>query len=174
MWGTGGLVMAYVGRQADLNEGAKFYRVGVDLQRFLRFGPGPRVLELRGYAELVTGDRDSVPFTELPRLGGPDMLRGYTTDRYRDRFAAVAQVNYLWMLSRYLAAVGFVDAGRVHDGVKAFTFEDTRVGFGGALEVYGSSGMLLRAQLATSIDGGVAAFVSLDPVFEARSRVERY
>ncbi|MEJ7596678.1 MAG: BamA/TamA family outer membrane protein [Kofleriaceae bacterium] len=174
VWGTGGLVLAYAGRQAGLDDGATFYRIGVDLQRFLRFGPGPRVLELRGYAELVTGDREHVPFTELPRLGGVDLLRGYTTDRYRDRFAAVAQVNYLWMLSRYLGAVGFVDAGRVSNGVNAFTFEDLRVGFGGALEAYSSSGLLLRAQLATSIDGGITAFVSLDPVFGARSRVERY
>lgn len=172
--GTGGLALVYAARQEDLDEGPDFYRVGVDLQRYLRIGPGPRVLELRGYAELVTGDRDRVPFSELPRLGGVDVLRGYSTDRFRDRVAAVAQVNYLWMLSRYLAAVGFVDAGRVYSSVSDVTLDDMRVGFGGALEIYGDSGMLIRAQLASSIDGGVTAFISLDPIFESRSRVERY
>jgi len=172
--GTGGLALVYAGRQEDLDEGADFYRVGLDVQRYFKFGPGPRVLELRGYAELVTGDRDRVPFTELPRLGGVDLLRGYPTDRFRDRLAAVVQVNYLWMLSRYLAAVGFVDAGRVYSGVRDVTLDDMRVGYGGALEVFSDSGMMIRAQLASSIDGGVTAFVSLDPTFESRSRVERY
>ncbi|HEY5938437.1 MAG TPA: BamA/TamA family outer membrane protein [Kofleriaceae bacterium] len=172
--GTGGLALVYAARQEDLDEGPDFYRVGVDVQRYLRFGPGPRVLELRATAELVTGDRDRVPFSELPRLGGADVLRGYSTDRFRDKLAAVAQVNYLWMLSRYLAAVGFVDAGRVYSSVSDVTLDDMRVGFGGALEVYSASGMLIRAQLATSIDGGVTGFVSLDPIFESRSRVERY
>ena len=173
--GTGGLALVYAARQEDLDAGPNFYRVGLDVQRYLRFGPGPRVLELRGYAEWVTGPRDRVPFSELPRLGGPDLLRGYPTDRFRDRFAAVAQVNYLWMLSRYLAAVAFVDAGRVYESPRAVTLDDMGVGFGGALEMYGGDGgMLFRAQLASSIEGGVAAFISLDPVFESRSRVERY
>jgi hypothetical protein len=172
--GTGGFALVYAARQEDLDQGADFYRVGLDVQRYLRFGPGPRVIELRGVAELVTGDRDRVPFTELPRLGGVDVLRGYPTDRFRDRLAAVAQVNYLWMLSRYLAAVGFVDAGRVYSGVRDVTLDDMRVGFGGALEVFSDSGMMIRAQLASSIDGGVTAFLALEPTFESRSRVERY
>ena len=110
----------------------------------------------------------------MPRLGGADVLRGYSTDRFRDKVAAVAQVNYLWMLARYLGAVGFVDAGRVYSSVSTVTLDDMRVGFGGALEVYSDSGMMIRAQVATSIDGGVTGFVSLDPIFESRSRVERY
>ena len=172
--GTGGLALVYAGRQEDLNAGPDYYRVGLDVQRYLKFGPGPRVLEVRGVAELVTGERDRVPFSELPRLGGVDLLRGYPTDRFRDRLAMVAQANYLWMLSRYLAAVGFVDAGRVYAGVRDVTLDNMRVGFGGALEVYSNSGMMIRAQLASSIDGGMTAFISLDPTFESRSRVERY
>lgn len=170
---TGGLVAAYVGRQDELGDGPTFYRIGVDLQRILRLTSGPRIIELRAHGEMVTGDRDDLPFTELPRLGGRYVLRGYQIDRFRDKIAAVAQAAYKFGLSRYLAASAFVDVGRVFSSLDEVSLEDPRVGFGGALEVYSATNMVVRLEVASSIDGGVFAYLSLDPVFDARARVER-
>ena len=174
MRSTGNLVTIYGGRQHALDDGPDFNRIGVDLQRFVRIAGGPRVLQLRLWGEGVTGDRDKVPFTELPRLGGEYVLRGYDLDRFRDRLAVVAQAAYTWAAASWLAPMLFVDAGRVFASFDDLSGQDLRVGFGGAIELYNRRGLLLRAQLGTSIDGGVFGFVSLNPAYDALARVERY
>lgn len=170
---AGGLALLFVGRQDGIDDGPAFYRGGVDLQRYIALSHGPRVLELRFYGELVSGPRDQVPFTELPRLGGRTVLRGYETDRFRDRVATVGQVGYRWALGWDTAANVFVDAGRVHPSIHHLSVDDLRVGFGAAVEAYNRHGMLLRAEVASSIDGGFMGYVSVEPAFDARARVER-
>ena len=170
---AGGLALVYGGRQAGLN-GPDFFRVGFDLQRYVRLTAGPRALRFRLWGEGITGDIDEVPFTELPRLGGQELLRGYFRDRFRDRVAAVAQASYLWSLGRAVAATVFVDAGRVYGGLGDLTLDDLRVGFGGALEVYHRAGLILRAELASSIDGGLFAYIGVDPAFQPQSRARRF
>lgn len=174
MRSAGGLIMGFAARQISFDDNPGFFRAGVDLQRYFAIADGPRVLELRAYGEMVSGDRDRVPFTELPRLGGAMLLRGYDGDRFRDRLAAVGQASYLWALGRYAAGNLFVDVGRVYESFDAVTLKDMRVGFGAAVELYSDSGMLVRASLSSSIDGGLFTAISLDPVFDARARVERY
>ncbi len=49
-----------------------------------------RVLLVRLAHEGVAGKESEIPFTELPRLGGAGLLRGFRADRYRDKLAAVA------------------------------------------------------------------------------------
>lgn len=173
MRGTGGLVSAFAGRYDGLGKDLDFYRAGLDLQRYIHLTRGPRVLELRAYAEAVSGQRGRIPFLDLPRLGGERLLRGYDRDRFRDRVAAVAQAGYLFSLSRALAASIFVDVGRVYSGLDALTYRDQRVGFGAALEVYSTKSLVIRGEVATSIDGGVFAYVSVDPAFDARERTDR-
>ncbi len=173
MRGTGGLVSAFLGRYDGLGESLDFYRGGIDLQRYIPLTRGPRVLELRAYAEAVSGERDRIPFLDLPRLGGERLLRGYDRDRFRDRIAAVAQAGYLFSLSRYLAASLFVDVGRVYSGLDALTLKDQRVGFGSALEVYSEKSLVIRAEVAASIDGSVFAYVSVDPAFDTKERTDR-
>ncbi len=174
--GTGGLALAYAARQQGLREGEiGFYRVGVDLQRLVRLTIGPRVLELRAHGELVTGgDRDEIAFTELPRLGGPNLLRGYNTDRFRDRLATLAQVTYRWSVSRNIAGSIFSDIGRVHAGLDDISLEGLRVGYGIALEAYSDTSMFIRFEVASSIDGGLFVYFNLNPVTDNRARVERY
>jgi hypothetical protein len=174
MRSTGGLALAYAGRQDEIDDGPSFYRFGVDLQHFQRLTAGPRALEFRLTGETVTGDRDEVPFTELPRLGGLDLLRGYDTGRFRDRVAVLGQATYLWALGKYAASSVFVDVGRVYEGLDDLSFDDPRVGFGTSLEAYATKGLLFRFQIATSIDGGVWGYVSVNPAFNTRSRLERF
>ena len=172
--GTGGLSLAYFGVQHPIDDGPSFFRVGVDLQRYVRLDRGPRALQFRLWGEAVTGPRDKVPFSELPRLGGENLLRGYDVDRFRDRAAIVAQAGYSWAAANWLAPVLFVDVGRVFSGINDLSFSHPRVGFGFALEAYSSRGLLLRAQIASSIDGGLFLFLSFNPAFDAQARVERY
>ncbi|MBA2541105.1 MAG: hypothetical protein H0V17_15805 [Deltaproteobacteria bacterium] len=170
---TGSLVLGFAGYEHDLDGRPGFLRAGFDLQQLIRLSRGPRVLQLRTYGEMVTGARDEVPFSELPRLGGENMLRGYPIDRFRDRVAIVAQATYRWAVASWLVPALFVDAGRVYSGLDEVSLKDPRVGFGFALEVYSRSGLALRSEIASSIDGGVFLYLSLNPAFDARARVER-
>lgn len=165
----GHLVLGFAGYQHGLDGEPDLYRFGIDLQKYLRLTEGPRVLELRFYGEVVSGKREDIPFNELPRLGGPDLLRGYQTGRFRDKVATVAQVRYTWATLAWLAPSLFVDAGRVHPGLDEISFADLRVGFGGGIDMYSREGLVVRAELATSIDRGVLGFISLQPAFDART-----
>ncbi|HEU0035258.1 MAG TPA: BamA/TamA family outer membrane protein [Kofleriaceae bacterium] len=174
MRSSGGLALAFAGRQQGLGDGEPtFYRVGFDLQQYLRLTRAARVLQLRAYGEMVTGDRDRVPFSELPRLGGPSFLRGYPSDRFRDRVALIGQASYTWAAATWLAPSVFVDVGRVYSGLDALTLDHPRAGYGLSIEMLGTKSLVLRAELATSIDGDVAAYVAFNPAFDARTR-ERY
>ncbi len=174
MRSTGGLVLAYAGEQHSLDGDPELLRLGIDLQRFIRLTERPRTLQFRLWGEAVTGERDEVPFSELPRLGGNTLLRGYAVDRFRDRVAVVAQASYTWAAATWLAPVLFVDVGRVYSGLGALTYKDPRLGFGFALEAYNRRGMLARVELASSIDGGLYVYLALNPTYDARARVERH
>lgn len=170
---TGWLLSGFAGRVTALDDSADYFRLGVDLQRFIPLGRGPRVLSLRLYGEEVTGDLDEVPFTQLPRLGGRTLLRGYALDQFRDRVAAMGSAEYSWDLSRNLSTSAFVDAGRVFPSLQALDVDGMRVGYGIAIEAHSERSFLLRASLASSIDGGVFLDIAFDPVFDQDLRVER-
>jgi hypothetical protein len=169
---AGWLLAASAGHVVALDEGADYWRFGADLQRFIRLGRGPRVLAARLYADGVTGSLDEVPFSQLPRLGGGTLLRGYPLDRFRDRGAAMGSLEYAWDLSRTISASTFVDAGRVFPSITDVELSGLRVGYGVALERHTASSFSLRASLASSIDGGVFFNLAFDPVFDLDPRVE--
>ena len=150
-----------------------FYRYGVNIQQFIRVANGPRVLSARFHAEAVSVRADSIPFTEVPTIGGPIYLRGYPIERFRDRIAAVGTLEYQWDLSRQIYASLFVDCGRVYQSYSDLTFEGLRTGFGIALEGHTSGYSGVRISMASSTDGGLFFNLYFEPVFAVTPRVER-
>ena len=151
-----------------LDGASSYWRYGFDVQQYLRLAPGPRVLELRLYGEGVTGSVSEVPFSELPHLGG-NFLRGYVYDRFRDRVAALATVQYYWDVSTYADIYLFVDAGRVYSSLDDLTFRGFRVGVGPGIEVHSESQFLFEAYLGASIDGDVSVSVAFTPIANRRA-----
>jgi hypothetical protein len=168
----GSLAAAY-GGPGVLDSGFVFWRYGIDAQHYMTIGSGPRVLSARVEAEAISAEATEVPFTELPSLGGRTWLRGYATDRFRDRVAAVGSLEYQWDLSRMLYASLFVDAGRVYSALDELTFDGMRVGYGIALEGHSRNNLLARVSMASSIDGGLYFNLYLDPVSAIEPRVRR-
>jgi hypothetical protein len=173
VYSAGWLAAAFGGRVHRLDQGRDFFRYGVDVQQFLRLGEGPRVLATRLHGEAVSGSRDDVPFTELPKLGGTTYLRGYPLDRFRDRVAVFGSAEYEWDLSQLIGASVFVDAGRVMPSIGEASFDHLRVGYGIALEGRSPASFLVQGSLASSIDGGVFFSLSFNPVFALDERVRR-
>jgi len=163
----------YGGRVHRLDGGADFWRYGVEAQHFLRLGRGLRVLAARAHVEAVSGARDEVPFFELPQLGGAKLLRGYATERFRDRIAAVGSLDYAWELSRLFSARLFTDAGRVYASADELALAGLRLGYGLGIDAHTKTSFWLRTSLASSIDGGVFLSLAFESVFDVDRRVEK-
>jgi hypothetical protein len=174
VFSTGSLASAFTGRMHRLDgDGRDFYRYGFDLQNFIRIAAGPRVFATRLHGEAVSGSYADVPFSELPKLGGPVYLRGYDLDRFRDRVAMFGSAEYQWDLSAWFAAKLFVDAGRVYPSVNELAFDHLRLGYGGGIEAHTEHAFVLDMSLASSIDGGLFFNVAFNPVFDLDERVRR-
>lgn len=160
MRSAGALVRTFAGYSAGLDDSLDSYRGGLDAETYLHLTEGPRMITLRGRIEAVGGDP---AFLELPRLGGVELLRGYATDRYRDRVATVGQAGYQFSLSRFVGVKVFADVGRVHASLDELSASDLHVGFGGSLVVVNRTSYVLRTQLAYGLDGGLFASLAIDP-----------
>ncbi len=122
----------------------------VDRREFLHYGleaayhqtlllPG-RLAVVRVAIEGVYGDDDRIPFTDLPRIGGRDLLRGYPRDRFRDRIAAVGTLEYRYPIHHYVSGHLFVDTGKVartYDRLFGSGLgDDWQVGVGGGFLIH--------------------------------------
>ncbi len=150
--------------------GSPFWRYGgqVDLSAPL-FGT-TRILGLNTFLEAADGEPGDVPFSELPRLGGRDRLRGYREEQFRDNRAFGATLSYRYPVHENIEAQLFVDVGTVAgDYATLFDGDDWLGGYGGGLVAGTDSDVVLR--LDASYGDGFHFFVSTDfaRVFSDRS-----
>jgi hypothetical protein len=149
-----------------------YVRYGADLQRFIPLWGDMRFLTLRAFTEAVTGDLDEVPFDVLPILGGDRLLRGYDYDRFRDRVVGMVSAEYGINIDRNIAGYFFVDAGRPWRSWSDLSIDDPRVGFGAGLQLHSHNSFYARAQIASSIDGGLFLSLVFDPAFDPREPLD--
>jgi hypothetical protein len=148
-------------------------RAGIDVLPAIDLYRGDRVLRLRLYAETALAPLDAIEFYDLPSLGGAVLLRGYERGRFRGRLALLSSVEYRYPVQEGFAAYLFTDAGRVYTSwseLSLSSLRDTRVGFGGGLQVYAQNGALFLLQLASSIDGGLFVDLRFNTTLEAVER----
>lgn len=176
---TGWYAAAHLGRGVGVaSDPSAFTRYGGELARFFDLYRGSRVLALRLFLEAAAGgdgpaDR-ALPFIDLPRLGGPEYLRGYPDGRFRDRVVALGTAEYTWDLGNMLAAYTFLDVGRPAPSLSALELADLRLGFGGGVQLHTQDSFITRVQLAGSGDGDVFFELVLSPAFGRRERAGRY
>ena len=170
---AGWLLAAYGGRVHQLEGGASYFRYGLDIQRFFGLGRGTRALATRLHMEGVTGEIEDVAFTQLPQLGGRSMLRGYARDRFRDRTAAMASIEYEWDIGRLLMASLFFDVGRVFPSWLEPDASNIRAGYGMSLQLHSHHRFRSALSVASSVDGGLFIDLTFDPVFDIQPRVEQ-
>jgi hypothetical protein len=151
---TGTKVVAFAGWAAGVRgDSTRYLRYGGDAIRYFDLYGGNRVLLLRGHLEGVAGDDARIPFTDLPRLGGPLLLRGFAPSRFRDKVAVSGTLEYRYPIWRQMSGFLFVDAGRVLPALSAIFAARPRTGGGGGLEILQGNDFRLRAQAATSSEG---------------------
>lgn len=149
----------------------RYFHYGFDAATFFDLYRGNRVLVVRAAIDAVEGDTADIPFTDLPRLGGPNRLRGYRLDRFRDEKAAFATLEYRYPIHEIVSGALFVDSGHVDDDYRGLVDLRTwRVGGGAGLRVHSSGKDLFSLDVAYG--DGVRLFFTTTPLraFQNRER----
>lgn len=155
--------------------GVAFAHYGAELTGYFNLFADTRIFVLRGGLEAVHGEDDAIPFSELPRLGGPLRLRGYRLGRFRDRRAVFGTLEYRYPIHQVLAGHLFVDGGRVarsYADLVSADVEPWRLGFGGGFTFRTKKHWYMRIDL--SYGDEFLVFFSTDPLqaFADRYRLE--
>ena len=159
---SGAYFEAFAGRVPELGGRYSFWHHGAELTGYIDLYKRTRVLVLRAIVEGVEGNDGDIPFASLPRLGGPNRLRGYRRDRFRDEKAAVATVEYHYPIHQYVAGSLFVDAGRVGHSYSQLFAERWQVGAGGGFIVRSRDSQLFTFNIAYG--DGVQFYITTDPL----------
>jgi len=109
----------------------------------------------------------TVPLRELPRLGGPNMMRGFVQGRYRDQQLWSVQAEYRYSLNRFLVAAAFVAAGGVAPTLGEFSVETTRSagGLGLRLLLNRKKNVYLRTDVALNSNGTTNLYIRMLDAF---------
>jgi hypothetical protein len=146
----GGRYAVRVDRYVDRSVSrASFNRVEVDLEQHLSWWRGQRLLTVR--ANAVVSDANpgqEVPFYLMPTLGGAERLRGFVTDRFRDRHRLVLQAEYAWDIWPFLNAVLFYETGHVARRVQDLTFANLQQDYGIGFRLGSARTIALRTDVA--------------------------
>jgi hypothetical protein len=87
--------------------------VQFDFRNFFELAPG-HVLAFQAGGEFMGGD---VPFQNLVRFGGQNLLRGYFDGRYRDKHGVAIQAEYRLPVWWRFGLVGFAGIAQVADRI---------------------------------------------------------
>ncbi|MEO8698664.1 MAG: BamA/TamA family outer membrane protein [Kofleriaceae bacterium] len=135
---------------------------------FTAFWP-TRVFVTRVALEGVIDRNDDIPFTELPRLGGTGMLRGYSSGQFRDKLATSVTLEYRYPIHANLAGSLFVEGGKVARTYEALAgFDAWHLGYGGGWILNTSRAIKFRLDLAYG--DGLNVYFSTDVIDAFRNR----
>lgn len=157
----GGYYLVELSRYDDRTLDAySFRQLDVDLQQFIGFLRGRRVIALRGL--LSTSDADAghrVPFYFMPTLGGHDTLRGFRDYRFRGPHALLLQAEYRWEIWSGVDGALFYDAGKVTDRRGDLDFSDLESDYGIGFRFNTNEGIVLRVDAAFGSRDGRHLFI---------------
>lgn len=176
---TGWLLRGHAGIARGLdNDPTRYFAYGGEIQRYFDLSDGTRILALRVMVDAIGGTDGRtdgrISFVDLPRLGGPEYLRGYPTGRFRDRAVALGTAEYSWGISNNASAYLFYDIGQPLASLTEKPEGELRMGFGTGLQLHTKNTFLARGQLAFSREGDMMFNLVFSPAFGRRERAGRY
>lgn len=152
----GGLYAIRYSRFADLEFDAySFDRVEGEAQHYLSVFNQRRVIALRALVSSATADAGhEVPFYLQQTLGGPDDLRGFRRNRFRDRHLMLLQAEYRWEVFTAMDAAIFADAGKVASRRADLSFKNLEHDYGFGVRFGTDNGVFLRIEGAFGSSDG--------------------
>jgi len=163
------------GHTAPITDDADYWHYGAAFATFVDLYKGSRVLSIRTTLEAVHGNDDAIPFTDLMKLGGPNSLRGYQLDRFRDKLSALGTLEYRYPIHQMVSGEVFMDVGRVGQSyTEVFDREglqDFHFGGGLGFVFHHDDKIFFKAQAAYGEE--LLFFLSTDPLRTFRKRYKR-
>ena len=158
-------VARYAGNRPD-RAPHSFTRVDVELEQHLSAWKRQRVITLRAVASSAIADRGhEVPFYLQPTLGGSRLLRGFVTDRFRDRTLLALQAEYGWDVTPFLNAVAFYEAGTVAPAPRDLQFSNLRRTYGLGFRFGSARTVAFRTDVALGSGEGPRLTMRLNHAF---------
>ncbi len=154
---SGLLLQAAFDFTRDLDQDAASYeRFRASLGVPINLWSHTHVLWLKASTAIVWQNDGLVPFSELATLGGPDDLRGFRFQDFRDFSSFVATAEYRWPAWMWVDGAIFVDYGGVF-GQNYANFGARRMqpDVGVALRIVTSREFFIRAQLGYGFGEGL-------------------
>jgi Omp85 superfamily domain len=158
---SGGYVELFAGKALELGRFG-FWHHGAELTGYIDLYRRTRVLVLRAMVEGVDGPDLDIPFSELPRLGGPNRLRGYPLGRFRDEKVALGTIEYHYPVHQLIAGSLYLDVGHVGKSYGDMLDERWKAGFGAGLIVRSRDHQLFTFDVAYG--EGVQLHLTTDPL----------
>jgi hypothetical protein len=126
-----------------------FTRVDMEVEQHLSAWKRQRVLTLRAITSAsMTDAGQDVPFYLQPTLGGSRYLRGFVTDRFRDRNLALVQAEYGFDLLPFVNAVLFYETGAVAPRWQDLSLGNLRRDYGLGFRFGGARAVAVRTDVA--------------------------
>jgi hypothetical protein len=141
-------------------------RVDADLQQFVGFLAGRRVLASRLFVSTSDTGSDSVmPFYLMPTLGGNNTLRGFRQYRFRGPHAILAQEEYRFEIWSGLDGALFYDAGKVADRRADLNFKDLETDYGFGFRFNTNEGIVFRVDAGFGSRDGKHLYIVFGGMF---------
>jgi hypothetical protein len=163
----GGRYLFTYQRFDDLDRNAySFQRAEADLQQYISLYRHRRVLALRALVSVSDADADAqVPFYYQRTLGGPDDLRGFHRERFRDKDALLLQAEYRWEIFTAVDGALFYDTGKVASRVENLNLKDLESDYGIGFRFGTANNVFLRIEAALGSHGGKHFIFTFHNVF---------
>lgn len=139
-----------------LGSNFKFFELNGDYRKFIQIRP-KHILAFHSSMRFMIGE---VPFLDLSRLGGEDILRGYPSNRFIDKNMMVSQVEYRFPLFWRLGMTAFAGAGDVFNNFDDLSWSRMKysAGLGLRLLVNSKERVNIRLDYAHGREGGYFYF----------------
>lgn len=131
------------------SDGYGHQRVDLDARHYFPVVNERQAIAVRGLvaATLVSGG-NRVPHFMMPTLGDSETLRGYSTQRFKDRHALLLQGEYRFRLNERLHTAAFLDLGKVASRAGELTLGGLHPSYGLGIRLHTKDGFAIRADLA--------------------------
>jgi hypothetical protein len=156
------LMLSQTSYSKTLHSDFSYTSIFLDARKFFPV-LGSHVFAARLYTRSTAG---TVPFFELPSLGGPSDMRGYQAGRYRDKFAAYVQAEYRMPLIWVTHVAVFGSAGSVSPGADEFDFDKLKYAGGAGVRFrLNEERFSIRCDYAVTGEGGSNFYLSVNEAF---------
>jgi len=151
----------------------RYGRYVAEVRQYLPVGlfPDSRRLLLRARLEQTEPlfEGEEVPFYHRPSLGGQNLVRGFSYNRFQDDGSLVLNAEYRYPIWSNFDALLFVDAGQVFPKLSRVAVERFHWSYGGGLHMLNQSGLSFRFEVAGSTEG-IRTILTVDPLLTRLAR----